>query len=466
LNATDSVIPLSVHGRRRTFFGEPRALAYLAFTEAWERFSYYGMTAILVLYMSRSLFLPGHIEKVVGFTGLRGGLESVLGPMSTLALSSLIFGLYTGAVYVTPIVGGWVADRWIGRRNAVVSGALLMSGGHLAMAFDASFLLALFLLVVGCGFLKGNISTQVGSLYASDDAAGQTRGFAIFSIGINVGAVVGPLACGSLAQLYGWHAGFGLAGILMLIGLATYLVGYRELNDTISSVAPANRPTKSLDRAQWNTVLALLAVMGITIFQSIAYYQCGDIAMVWIDRDVDLNLLGFRVPVAWFNSIDSMVAILGVPFLFALWRWQAARGKEPAEIGKIGIGAWITCFANLVLVAGCTMTDRVPVLVPLVYFTLLGIAFLYYWPTLLALVARAAPPRIRATMMGIVFLTMFVANVAIGWLGGLFERMSPAQFWAVHAAISSMGGILALLLQRRLTGIIDREVARGNSLVH
>jgi POT family proton-dependent oligopeptide transporter len=252
----------------------------------------------------------------------------------------------------------------------------------------------------------------------------------------------------------------------MLIGLATYLVGYRELNDTISSVAPANRPTKSLDRAQWNTVLALLAVMGITIFQSIAYYQCGDIAMVWIDRDVDLNLLGFRVPVAWFNSIDSMVAILGVPFLFALWRWQAARGKEPAEIGKIGIGAWITCFANLVLVAGCTMTDRVPVLVPLVYFTLLGIAFLYYWPTLLALVARAAPPRIRATMMGIVFLTMFVANVAIGWLGGLFERMSPAQFWAVHAAISSMGGILALLLQRRLTGIIDREVARGNSLVH
>jgi len=420
------------------------------------------MTAILVLYMSQSLFLPGHIEKVVGFAALRAGLEFVLGPMSALALSSLIFGLYTGAVYVTPVFGGWVADRWLGRRNAVVSGALLMSAGHLAMAFDASFLLALVLLIVGCGFLKGNISTQVGTLYPPDDGAGQTRGFAIFSIGINVGAVIGPLACGAIAQRYGWHAGFGLAGILMLIGLATYLAGYRELTGSIRSAGPANSPTMPLDHQQWNTVLALFAVMGITIFQSIAYYQCGDIAIVWIDRDVDVNLLGFRVPVAWFNSIDSLVAILAVPLLFALWRHQAARGKEPGEVAKIGIGAWLACLANLLLVAACSMTTRVPVLVPLAYFTLLGIAFLYYGPTMLALVARAAPPRIRATMMGIVFLTLFVANVVIGWLGSLFERMSPTQFWAVHAAIAATGGLLALIFQRRLSAIIDRGVAQGN----
>jgi proton-dependent oligopeptide transporter, POT family len=462
LNVPDSVLPLSVHARRRTFFGEPRALAYLAFTEAWERFSYYGMTAILVLYMSQSLFLPGHVENVVGFAALRSGLESVLGPLSVLALSSLIFGLYTGAVYVTPVFGGWIADRWLGRRNAVVSGALLMSAGHLAMAFDASFLLALILLIVGCGFLKGNISTQVGSLYSPNDGAGQTRGFAIFSIGINVGAVIGPLACGLLAQLYGWHAGFGLAGILMLIGLATYLSGYRELADSTRPAAAANSQETPLDCHQRNTVLALLAVMVITVFQSIAYYQCGDIALVWINRDVDLNLLGFRVPVAWFNSIDSLVSIIAVPVVFAFWRRQAARDKERGEIGKIGIGAWIACLANLLLVAGCAATDRVPVLVPLVYLVLLGIAFLFYWPTLLALVARAAPPRIRATMMGIAFLTMFVANVAIGWLGGLFERMTTAQFWAMHAAIAAMGGILTLLFQRRLSGIIGTEVARAS----
>jgi proton-dependent oligopeptide transporter, POT family len=202
--------------------------------------------------------------------------------------------------------------------------------------------------------------------------------------------------------------------------------------------------------------------MMITVFQSIAYYQCGDIALVWINRDVDLNLLGFRVPVAWFNSIDSLVSIIAVPVVFALWRRQAARGKEPGEIGKIGIGAWIACLANLTLVAGCAATDRVPVIMPLVYLVLLGIAFLFYWPTLLALVARAAPPRIRATMMGIAFLTMFVANVAIGWLGGLFERMTAAQFWAMHAAIAAMGGILTLVFQRRLSGIIGTGLARAS----
>ena len=222
--------PQNVHvARDRTFLGEPRALAYLAFTEAWERFSYYGMTALLVLYMSGELFLPGHVEHVTGFASFRAALEGLFGPMTPVALASQIFGLYTGFVYFTPVFGGIVADRWIGKRNAVIIGALLMSAGHIAMAFDQSFLIALVLLVVGCGLLKGNISAQVGALYGDGDGAGRTRGFAIFSTAINIGAVAGPLACGLLAQLYGWHAGFGLAGVLMLIGLATYLSGFRVL---------------------------------------------------------------------------------------------------------------------------------------------------------------------------------------------------------------------------------------------
>jgi POT family proton-dependent oligopeptide transporter len=187
--------------RKGTFFGEPRALAYLSFTEAWERFSYYGMTALLVLYMTQALFMPGHVENIAGFATFRAGLESVFGPLSTLALASQIYGLYTGFVYFTPVFGGWLADRFLGRRTAVVMGALLMSAGHIAMAFEASFLLALVLLVVGCGFLKGNISAQVGGLYAKEDGAGRTRGFTIFSMAINVGAVAGPLVCGLLAQV-------------------------------------------------------------------------------------------------------------------------------------------------------------------------------------------------------------------------------------------------------------------------
>src|SRR3569832_420021 len=196
--------------RKRTFFGEPPALGYLAFTEAWERFSYYGMTALLVLYMTQQLFQPGHVEHVAGVAAFRAGLESVFGKMSTLALASQVFGLYTGLVYFTPVFGGLIADRFLGRRRAVMIGAVLMSGGHIAMAFDASFLLALALLITGCGLLKGNISAQVGALYPEGDAAGRTRGFSIFSMGINVGATVGPLVCGALAQFYGWHAGFGL----------------------------------------------------------------------------------------------------------------------------------------------------------------------------------------------------------------------------------------------------------------
>ena len=433
----------------RTFFGQPMALAYLSFTEAWERFSYYGMTSILVLYMNQALLMPGHVEGIVGFPSFRAALESVFGPMSTLALASQIMGLYTGLVYFTPVLGGWIADRWIGRRAAVMLGAVLMSAGHVAMAFDASFLLALLLLITGCGLLKGNISTQVGELYAETDGEGRTRAFAIFSVGINVGAVVGPLACGLLAQLYGWHAGFALAGALMLIGLATYVSGFRYL--------PADRPrtlpaqTKApLDRRQWRVVAALAVVSAITIFQSIGYYQNTNMNLVWIDHSVDLNLLGFHVPVAWFNSIDPLASIVGVPVLFALWRWQAARSREPDDLGKIAIGAWITTIANLLLVAACLVSARTSALVPAAYDVLLGIGFLYYWPTLLALVSRAAPASIKATMMGAVFLTLFIGNSIIGWLGGFYEHMSPAAFWAMHAAIAATGGVLAYGLKRPL----------------
>src|SRR5476649_2113592 len=155
MTIASNAVPRRPASSSGTFFGEPRALAYLAFTEAWERFSFYGMTAILVLYMSKALLLPGRIEHVAGFVTFRTILEGVFGPMSTLALTSQIYGLYTGFVYFTPVFGGFIADRFIGRRNAVVLGALLMSAGHIAMAFDVSFLFALLLLITGCGLLKG-----------------------------------------------------------------------------------------------------------------------------------------------------------------------------------------------------------------------------------------------------------------------------------------------------------------------
>jgi len=446
--------PMAAAAPPGTFFGEPRALAYLAFTEAWERFSYYGMTALLTLYMAQSLLLPGHVEHIAGFPGFRAALEGLFGAMTPTALASQIFGLYTGFIYFTPVFGGLIADRWLGHRRAVMLGAILMSAGHLAMAFDQSFLLAITLLIVGCGFLKGNISAQVGELYAENDPAGRTRGFTIFSIGINVGAVTGPLLCGLLAELYGWHAGFGLAGLLMLIGLATYLAGYRQYapDRPVSRDREAQAPLSAADRK----VIAALAIVGmITVFQTIAYYQNTNINLLWIDQAVDLDVLGFHVPVAWFNSIDPLVSIVAVPPLLALWRWQSGRLKgEPDDLAKIGVGAWIAAAANLLLVAACLGHGQVPAIAPIVYDILLGVAFLYYWPTFLSFVSRTAPLQVRAAMMGAAFLSMFVGNFMVGWLGQFYERMTPAEFWAMHGAIAATGGILAFLLKRPVKALL------------
>lgn len=439
-----------------SFFGHPKGLAYLAFTEAWERFSYYGMAALLVLYMINQLLLPGHVEHVAGFATFRSVIEGIFGPLSAQALASQIFGLYSGFVYFTPVIGGWLGDR-IGQRSAVVMGALSMSGGHLAMAFDHSFLLALLLLILGSGLLKGNISAQVGSVYPPDDEARRTRGFAIFSTAINLGAVTGPLLCGFLGERYGWHVGFGAAAVFMLGALATYLSGYRYLPARVERRAKsASAPMTDEDR---KAVAALIGIMAITVLPYIAYYQLANVLPVWLQTHADLNLGAFQIPIPWFYSIDPLASILSVPILFSLWNWQArATGHEPTALTKIAIGAFIAGAANLLLVAAIAVSPgRVLWIWPVLYCTLQGVAFMYFWPTLLALVSRAAPPRVNATMMGAVFLTLFVANNLIGRIGTYYEKMTPSAFWALHAGIAVAGGILALAFARTFGRILEPQ---------
>jgi POT family proton-dependent oligopeptide transporter len=433
-----------------TFMGHPKGLFYLAFTEGWERFSFYGMTALVVLYMVNQLLLPGHVEHIGGFSAFRAAVESVVGPLSTQALASQIFGLYSGFVYFTPLLGGLIADRWIGQRNGVVIGALSMSAGHIAMAFDESFLVALLLLVIGSGFLKGNISAQVGALYPPEDEARRTRGFIIFSTGINIGAVVGPLLCGLLAQVYGWHYGFGIAAIFMLLGLATYLYGYRYLP---ARVERRKFEGTRLTVAERRIVYALIAVMIITVFESIAYYQLFNVNPIWIQQHVTADVGSFRIPVPWYQSLNSLFSIVGVPLVFWIWRRQAMRRHEPDELAKIGMGAWIAAASNLILVAAIFVSGDAPVhpIWPFLYSALLGISFLYYWPTLLALVSRAAPAKVNATLMGLAFMSLFISNNLIGWIGGFYEKMRPAEFWALHAAIAAASGLLVVLFGRRLS---------------
>ena len=439
-----------------TFLAHPKGLAYLAFTEAWERFSYYGMAALLVLYMVNQLLLPGHVEHIAGFATFRGWIEGTFGALSTQALASQIFGLYSGFVYFTPVIGGWIGDR-IGQRSAVVLGGLSMAGGHFAMAFDASFLVALLLLITGSGLLKGNISAQVGSVYPPSDEARRTRGFAIFSTAINLGAVAGPLFCGFLGTRYGWHVGFGAAALFMLGALATYLSGYRHLPARVERKARAAfAPLTSEDR---KSVAALVGAMAIVVLTYIAYYQLANVLPVWLQVHADLHAGVFEIPIPWFYSIDPLASILSVPLLFALWNRQArVMGGEPSALTKIATGSFICAAANLVLVAAIAFSSGlVHWFWPVLYCVLEGVGFMFFWPTLLALVSRVAPPKINATMMGATFLTLFVANNLIGRIGTYYEKMTPIGFWTLHAAIGAAGGIVMLVFARTLGRILEPQ---------
>ncbi|MEO8547522.1 MAG: peptide MFS transporter [Sphingomicrobium sp.] len=442
----------------RTFLGHPRGLAYLGFTEMWERFSYYGMTALLALYMINQLLLPGHVEHVLGLGALRRLLE-FRGPMSDHAFASLIYGWYGGLVYFTPLLGGWVADRWLGTRTTVVLGALLMSAGHLAMSFDQSFLVALALLIVGSGCLKGNISAQVGQLYPREDESRRTQGFTIFSAAINIGAVAGPLACGGVAAVYGWHAGFGLAAGLMIVALLVYLAGQRHLPD--GRVRRADKPmlpplTATERRRTW----LLIGVIALTVLPNIAYPMIWNIGIVWIDAQVSLATPLGSVPASWFNSVDSFASIIAVPPLVALWRWQARRGREPGAVAKIGLGSALVGASALLLVAGCLLPDatgKVPVLWALACYTGMGFAFIYYWPVLLALISEAAPAKVNSTLMGGAFLSLFAGSVLMGWVGSFYETMTPAAFWTMDAAIGFAGALIVFALNRPLSRALELQ---------
>src|SRR5436190_9932087 len=234
-------------------FGQPRGLTFLFATEMWERFSYYGMKALLVLYMVKYLLHPEHAQSVIGFASLQAALESVFGPLEIQPLSSHIYGLYTGLVYLTPVLGGYLADRVFGQRRTVIIGATLMAIGHFMMAFEPLFLLALLVLILGNGAFKPNISTQVGTLYSPVDPR-RDRAFSIFYVGINLGAFLAPLVCGTLGEELGWHYGFSAAGIGMTIGLSVYLYASRTLPPDIRTRIQMEGPAQPLGRDEWRAM--------------------------------------------------------------------------------------------------------------------------------------------------------------------------------------------------------------------
>src|SRR3954451_754164 len=308
------------------------------------------MRALLVLYMTKYLLLEGRADNVAGLAELKSMLEAVFGPLAIQPFSSQIYGLYTALVYLTPIFGGLVADRALGRRRTIVLGAATMAAGHFMMAFESLFLLALLLLIIGNGAFKPNISVQVGDLYAPGDRR-RDRAFSIFYVGVNLGAFLAPLVCGTLGEEVGWHYGFAAAGVGMTIGLITYVAAAPHL--PLAGAPRANgRPTLSVGEARRLAALAALFVP-VTLFWAV-YEQQGNTIALWADDFTDrtVPLTRFEVPTTWFQAFNPLMIFAFTPPLLAFWAYQSRRRCEPSTITKMALGCLGLALANATLIAG------------------------------------------------------------------------------------------------------------------
>ena len=498
----------------RAFLGHPKGLGYLGFTEGCERFSYYSMQTLLVLYMVNYLLKPGRIEQVAGLEWIRAwhypGLEGQ-------PLSSAIFGDYASLVYLTPIIGGIVADKLTGRKVAMIAGGLIMSLGHFLMAIEGAFLFALLSLIVGVGLFKGNIATQVGDLYGQNDLR-RAMAFQIFYIFINVSVIIAPLTAGTLGQEVGWHYGFGCAGIVMVIGLAIYLSGQRWLPPELSAgQAPQSKLTRrvvasavglaigvlawlaisgflfsswvvgtisaivlisalyfaltrNLDRVDKTRTLALVVLIPILAVSLLTNQEIFNAYLVWGDQHFNLNVLGLRFPSSWLISIDAGVSFAMLVAVAAFWQWWGKHHREPDEISKMIIGSVFTVAGGLCLfMAALTQPSggKISMFWPLLFELCNSIGFAHVLPVSLALFSKLAPKSIGATVIGLYYLSFFIANKVVGYVGGLYSSLPTTTFWLIHVA-SAVFGLVAFIIfkiaiGKRVTGTGVREQANALS---
>jgi proton-dependent oligopeptide transporter, POT family len=430
-------------------FGHPRGLFVLAGSELWERISFHGMQALLTLYMVGQFFLPGHVEKIVGFAGFRGAVEGLFGRLTTQGLATQVFGLYIGFVYITPVLGGWLGDRALGRRRTVALGALLMTAGHFCMAFDQSFLLAMLFLIFGAGCFRGNLAPQVGELYEPNDRR-RDVGFQLYASMINLGAFIAPLLTGALGMAYGWHPAFAFAGFGMLLGLMIYLLGQGQLAPEVPRAERAARA--ALRPAEWALVLRLLALVPVAACFWVAQSQVWNTYNLWVRDHIELQVGTFAVPVPWLQALDGLSPFICLPPMLMFWRWQARRGREPNEFIKASIGCFIFAASTLWLAAAPLVLDaqgRTPLLWAVAFHLASNLGWLYFVPTMTALFSRAAPKPVNATLIGVYSLSVFLGSTISGRMGSLYETLTASRFWALHAGVVATGGLILWLIGMR-----------------
>jgi POT family proton-dependent oligopeptide transporter len=519
---TKSVIARKLEGKE--FFGHPSGLFVLFFAEMWERMSYYGMRALLVLYMVKYLLMdPARMADVIGLDTLKSILEIGFGPLETQPFASQIYGLYTGFVYLSPFFGGILADKIWGKRKSVYVGGALMAVGHFLMAFENLFLPALFFLILGNGAFKPNISTQVGALYKEGDTR-RDGAFTIFYMGINLGAFFSPFLCVQLAEyvmpMFGytdpaaaWHFGFALAGIGMLIGLVAYHIG-RELlpAEDLTTLAPVQerksiffktvggflasmalfilllmlpnaikaviivaiiaavvwaikRITDPSDRAK---VASLVILCTATIMFWAIFEQQGNTLALWADEKADWAALGLKA--ANYQSMNPMFIFLFAPLMDAIWRLRARKGKVSSSVRKMAVGSFLAGVAFLIIPIASEFVTVEQSMINLFWLTLTTWMFtmgeLYLSPIGLSFVTKVAPARFMSMMMGMWFLSSFIGNYMAGYLGTFYTKLSQTNFFLMFAIMGFAVGVFFWLSEKRIEkaiGLADGGSTGGNS---
>lgn len=419
------------------FLGHPKGLGYLALVEGCERFSYYSMQTLLVLYMVNYL-LPQRFAAVAGLGWLQ---EHRYGGATGQPLASAIYGDYSSLVYLTPILGGLLADKWLGRRATLVAGGAVMALGHFLMAFEGTFLLALVTLIVGVGLFKGNIASQVGELYKDGDLR-RAMAFQIFYIAINVSVIAAPLVSGTLGEKVGWHWGFGCAGVVMVAGLLVYLAAGRWLPEDNRPAKRGDAKADPLTRADGLRVVAVAVLVPVMAVALLTNQQIFNAYLVWADEHFQLTFFGQTLPTSWMITVDATLSFAMLVAVAWFWKWRAVKtGSEPDELGKMVIGSFFTIAGGLCLVIAASTQGhgKIGLFWPVMFHLLNSIGFSHILPVSLALFTRLAPRQVNATVIGIYYLGFFLANQIVGQVGGWYSTMDTVQFWLLHVATAVVG---------------------------
>ncbi len=470
--STDRPVPMTAFEER---FRHPPGLVILFFTEMWERFSYYGMRGLLKLYMANYLFVtlrealqgcrqnappcalvPGNPHDILFWSVLQGWF-----PQHPAEAASILYGTYTGLVYATPFFGGLLADRWLGQRRTVIVGAVLMALGHFVMAVESSFFVALVLLILGNGAFKPNVSTQVGGLYPPGDPR-RDGAYTIFYMGINLGAFISNLVCGTLAAVFGWHYGFAAAGVGMLLGLAVYLAGGKHLaSDDLSKRRAAHKTEKQpLDSDERKRVGALILLCALNVVFWAVYEQQGNTMQSWADsQTVWPKVFGFQIPSTWFQSFNPLMIILFAPVLDMFWMRQSRRGTEPTSVTKMAIGCVILGLSFIVMIVGARLIGdgKGSPAWPMLCVLLLTVGELYLSPIGLSLVTKVSPARIVSMMMGMWLASSFLGNFLSGAIGVLYTRWPKEAFFLLLTVLGVGAGLAIRAFNRPLHAVLGEK---------